>query len=150
MNKPKFPLVFSLLFSIIGLIVGIWISQTTSNNDYSYFYVYSTLAGFITAWILSKYFIDKKNNYTNTRLIIVGILVGLLSHWLCWYLITLEMNFRYWVLAEYFSSPPINPLFGIAGVFVFCLYSWVFFGWATIIGGIVSIYSTQRILKINI
>jgi len=143
----SFSSIFGLLFSIIGLVIGIWISNTAISGSYRYFYLYSTISGFITAKLFAKYIIEKKKKFTHTRFISVSIFTGLLSHWLCWYLITLELNFRYWILNEHFFSPPIDPLLGIFGVFVFAFWSWLFFGWATILGGIISIYTTKWIYK---
>lgn len=149
MKNNSFSTIFGLLFSLIGLIVGIWITYMTDNKDYNYFYIYSTISGFITAKLITKYIIEKKNKYNDMNYIIVGILTGLFSHWLCWYIITLELNFRYWILDEYFFSQPIDPLLGIFGVFVFCFWSWFFVGWATVLGGILSIYTTKWIYKKN-
>ena len=149
MKIKSFSTLFGILFSIIGIIVGIWISTTAISNDYRYFYIYSGISGFITGKLFAKYIIEKKNRFNHQNYIIVAILTGLLSHWLCWYLITLELNFRYWIMDVHFFSPPINPLMGILGVFVFCLWSWIFVGWATVLGGIVSIYSTKWIYERN-
>ena len=143
----SFSTIFGILFAIIGLVIGLLISNTTINDDYKYFYLYSVFAGFITAKLFAKYLIEKKSKFTNIRLITTSILTGLLSHWLCWYIIILELNFRYWILDEHFFSPPTDPILGVFGVFALALWSWLFFGWATILGGILSIYTTKWIYK---
>ena len=149
MKIKSFSTIFGLLFSLIGIIVGIWVAYISVNKDYSYFYIYSGVSGFITGKLFSKYIIEKKNLYSNTMYFTVAILTGLISHWLCWYLITLELNFRYWILDEHFFSPPIDPFFGIFGVLILCLWSWIFVGWATILGGIISVYTTKWIYEKN-
>lgn len=146
--KPKsFSTLFGMLFSLIGITVGIWVSSISISEDYQYFYIYSAVSGFITGKFLSRHLIEKKDGFNNRRYIIVAVLTGLLSHWLCWYLITLELNFRYWFLDEHSFSQPIDPFLGIFGVFVFCLWSWTIVGWATVLGGIASIYGTTWIHK---
>ncbi|WP_282122684.1 hypothetical protein [Algibacter mikhailovii] len=149
MKIKSFSTLFGILFSIIGIIVGIWISLSAISNDYKYFYIYSGISGFITGKLFAKYIIEKKNRFNHQNYILVGIITGLLSHWLCWYLITLELNFRYWILNEHFSSRPIDPLLGIFGVLVFCLWSWLIVGWATVLGGIASVYGTKWIYEKN-
>ncbi len=149
MKIKSFSTIFGLFFSLTGIIVGIWIAYTTTNKDYNYFYIYSGISGFITAKLIAKYLIEKKRRFNHTSYIIVAIATGLISHWLCWYIITLELNFRYWILDEYFFSQPIDPLLGIFGVFVFCFWSWIFVGWATVLGGILSIYTTKWIYEKN-
>jgi hypothetical protein len=147
MKKKSFSTIFGLLFSVVGLIVGVWITNTAVNEDYNHFYIYSTISGFITAKLIAKYLIEKRNRYTNPMYVVAAVLSGLLSHWVCWYIITLGLNFRYWVLGEHFFSKPLDPLSGFFVVLTFCLFSWVFVGWATIIGGILSIYTTSWIYR---
>jgi len=145
----SFSSLFGLLFSLTGIIIGIWIANTTDNKDYNYFYIYAAASGFITAKLLAKYFIEKPKKFTHKRLILVSVLSGLLSHYLCWYLIILEMNVRYWILGEHFLSPPVDPLSGLYGVFAIVLWSWLFFAWATILGGILSMYTTKWIYSLK-
>lgn len=141
--KPKsFSTIFGVLFSLIGITVGIWVSSIAISKDYQYFYIYSAISGFTTGKFLSKYLIEKKNRFNHREYIMVAVLTGLLSHWLRWYLITLHLNFRYWILAEHSFSPPIDPFLGVFAVFVFCIWSWTLVGWATVLGGIASIYGT--------
>lgn len=143
----SFSTLFGIFFSLIGVIVGISISITAVGNDYNYFYIYSGISGFITAKYFAKFFIEKKDKFNHLRLIGVAVLTGLVSHWLCWYLINLVLNFRYWILNEHFFSAPVNPLLGIFAVLLLCVWSWLFVGWATILGGIASIYFTKWIHK---
>ena len=152
MRELKFPILFGLQFSIVGLFVGVWISSTTSNKDYSYFYIYSTIAGFITAWILAHFLIEKKKNYSLERLIIVAVSTGLISHWLCWYIIILKYNFSFWILGDHYfnETPPANPILAIFGALVFALWSLIFYGWITISGGIMTILTSYLIQKKNL
>lgn len=140
---------YGFFFSLIGIIVGIWVSISAISEDYEYFYIYSGISGFITGNLLARYIIERKNRFNHGSYIIVAVLTGLISHWLCWYLITLELNFRYWILNEDFFSQPIDPLLGIFGVFALCLWSWIFVGWATVLGGIISVYLSKLIYEKN-
>lgn len=144
----KFPFLFGILFSLIGIIIGVFISHTAVSKDYEYFYFYSGIAGFITAWISAFLIIERTKQDSDFRLIITSIIVGLLSHWLCWYLVGIELNIRYHIFKEYFFEPPMNLFVSVIGVFAFCLWSWLFFGWVTVLGSILSIYMAKY-LKIK-
>ncbi len=145
----KFPLIYGLLFSLIGIVIGIYISQIGGSEDYKYFYVYASISGFITAWVVSYLINQRKNRFSNVHLFLTSIIVGLLSHWLCWYFIAIELNIRFWIFDEHFFEPPLNLFESLFGVFAFCLWSWMFFGWATVIGSISTIYIAKYInLKI--
>ncbi|MBI1835918.1 MAG: hypothetical protein HYR91_01495 [Flavobacteriia bacterium] len=146
MKNKSFSTIFGLIFSIIGIIVGILV-HFTSNNSYNHFYIYSGISGFITAKLISKYIIEKRNSFNSINYKIVAILTGIFSHWLCWYIMILEFNFRYWILKEHSFSPPIDPFSGIFAMFLPCIFSWLFWGWATILGGFLSIYVTKWICK---
>ncbi len=147
MKINSFSTLYGILFSIVGIIVGIWISIIGISDDYTYFYIYSGIAGYITGKLFAYYIIQRKNRYNHQNYILVGILTGTISHWLCWYFILLELNVGYWILGENYSAAPMNLLSGIFGVFIFCFGSWIFAGWATILGGITSIYAARKIFK---
>jgi|GEM_PF-7028211 hypothetical protein len=145
MKIDSFSTLFGLLFSIVGIMLGLWITFISTNKDYDYFFIYSSISGFLTAKLLAKYVIERRNDFSQKNLLIVSILTGLMSHWLCWYMINIGLNFRYWILGEHFFSPPVDPLSGILWVFNLCLFSWIIVGWATVLGGVISIYSSQWI-----
>ncbi|MCT4559804.1 MAG: hypothetical protein N4A41_00350 [Crocinitomicaceae bacterium] len=147
MKNLSFSTLFGILFSIVGIMVGLWISITSGNNDYKYLYVYSGISGFLTGKLLANPLVENGKKFNHKNLILVGILSGLLSHWLCWYLLMLEYNFRFWILNEDFYSRPIDPILAIPGVFVLCFWSWLFVGWVTVLGGITAIYGAKWINK---
>lgn len=105
-RKIRFSVLYGLLFAIIGFLIGVYISPDRNSAEFSekYFYIYSSVSCFITAWLASYFWIEKVNKYSNSRMILISIFVGLISHWLCFYLITFELNIRYWILNEHFFS----------------------------------------------
>lgn len=147
MKIKSFSTLFGLLYSVIGIIVGLWVAYVSTNKDYDYFFFYSSISGFLTAKLLAKYIVERRKDFNHKNLILVSILVGLISHWLCWYMINLGLNFRYWVIGEHFFSPPVDPLRGMIWVFTLCIFSWIIAGWATVLGGVFSIYSSKWIYE---
>ncbi len=134
--KLSFSIIYGLLFSFVGLVVGLIILLTTPNDDYNGFFLPASIGAFLTAWSLSRLFLKRVNQFTTIRITWVSILVGLLSHWACWYIVVIILNFDYWVLDEsllgsYFDTP-IDPLNGLYSVFAFCLWSWMLYGWITV------------------
>jgi hypothetical protein len=147
MKKLNFSTLFALQFLLIGVVVGIFISMNATSEDYRFFYIYSGTSGFITAWLTSYFLIERPNKPTDARFVLTTVIVGLLSHWLCWYLIEIELNIRYYLLNEYFYEPPMNLLTSLYGAFAFCLWSWMFFGWATGLGAALTLFSTKMIKR---
>jgi hypothetical protein len=135
------------LFSLIGAMIGIFISIDSVNDDYRYFYIYSSFSGFLTAYVTSRIIIEKKGDFNHVRLLAVSLFVGLFSHWVCWYLIAIEMNFRFWVLGEYFMDEPISLIDELYMVFTLCIWSWAFFGIPTIIGSSLTIFTARTAKK---
>ena len=143
-TRLSFSIIYGLLFSLVGLAVGLVILLTTPNEDYNGFFLPASIGGFLTAWGLSRLFLERANGFKTIRITWVSILVGLLSHWTCWYIVVILLNFDYWILDEslmggYFDTP-IDLLNGLYGVFAFCLWSWVFYGWITVPGSVATAF----------
>lgn len=143
--KIKFEILYGLLYSIAGLGIGGYISVTSIGEGYDFFWLYATLAGFLTGYLLSFFFIVRRNNYKSYNLLVIAPIVGLISHWLCWYLMAIELNVRYWIFGEHFFQPPVNLLESLYGVFVFCLWSWLFFGWITVLWAVFAVFIARDI-----
>lgn len=142
-NKLSLPTLYGLLFMCVGMLVGGFVSSSAISHDYSYFFIYASLSGFLTAKYLAKLFIRRNSTFLSYAN--VSIFVGLLSHWLCWYFAAIEANIRYWILDEYALSPPLNLLYGMYGALVLCLPSWIFAGWATVLGSVICLLIAYRI-----
>jgi hypothetical protein len=149
MWKVKFSILFASLFAFIGIAIGLYLTGDAVSENYHFFYIFSGTAAFLTAWTLSYFLIERKANYSNLRIALVALIVGVMSHWVCWYLITIELNIRYYFLDEFFFEPPLNLLEATYWVFAPCLYSWMFFGWATIIGAGISAFLARKWTTVN-
>ena len=146
-KKISFSFIYGIQFAIIGLLIGLVVNKL--NDSHNNFYIYSSLAGFLTAWLFSIIFIERKKNFDIHRLVGVAILVGIFSHLLCWYLFAIDLNFRYWILNESNLDEPPNLLEYIVYVFGPTFFSLLFFGFVTVFGSIVTILFT-RMIKIGI
>jgi len=130
---------FGLLCVPVGVAIGLFVSRDANDGSLGYFAVFAALSAFLVSTFLWWLLIQRTNKRTNRRAVTVGILTGLLSHWLCWYLMLLWSNVDFWLLGGTGSSlgeAPMNPLFGIAGVLALCLWSWALFAWVTVGAGI--------------
>ena len=153
--KLNFSLVYGILFALGGIGVGLFVYFVSSrNNDKQFFFVFSGLGGFLTAYYASKFLVVKKDGIRFNRFFWTSILVGLLSHWTCWYLMILFINIDYWLLDSYFHgrslNEPINILIGLPGAFGLCIWSWIFCGWLTVPLSILALHNTKPLLdKLN-
>ena len=136
----KNTLYFSLICSFFALLLASYVSYS-SIGDYSVLPIYAPPATFLTAYIFWYFLIEKPKKYTIKRGITIGICVALFSHYVCWYSIIIAYNISYYIFDIPLGSlnePPIDPISAIAYMWVYTFYSWLFFGWISIlIGGII-------------
>jgi hypothetical protein len=128
-------LLYGLLCTPVGIAIGLFIALDSAASGFRYFYLYSGLAAFMTASFMWWLLIGRPEKPSGTRAVAVGALSGLLSHWLCWYLMLLWVNVDFYWLGGSGSSlgeAPITPLPGLVAVFAFCFWSWLYFGWLTV------------------
>lgn len=130
-----------LLFTPVGIGVGTYVALTAIGEGYQWFPLYAGIAAFVTATILWRLLIERKQKYTTLSGIAVGALIGSVSHYVCWYLQILVANLWYAFFGTGASSlgdPPMDLLTAIPAAFTFSAWSWFFFGWLTIpAGGII-------------
>ncbi len=134
----NFSILFGVLFSIVGFFVGLYISQTAVNDDYKIFFIYSSIAAFLTAFISAYLLIERRNKFTNNRIILTSIFVGFFSHWVCWGLL---FGFEVFLI----KGSLFDFIEALYSVFAFCLWSWFFFGWITVPGSILAIYVSRQL-----
>ena len=81
--NPGFSFTYSCIFGAISAFAGFLFSGQEGTN-FEYLYVYTALGGFIGGYLVSSWLIVKPNNYSNSRLIISGVIIGFVSPYTCW------------------------------------------------------------------
>jgi hypothetical protein len=133
--QARTTLLMGTLCGVAGLLIGLWVSLTATGEGYELFAVYAFMAAFIVASSLWWLILARRRTYSLGRGAVAGALAGLLSHYVCWYLLILGSNVCYWVWGGCRSSlgePPIDPLNALWAAAVFSAGSLLFFGWLTV------------------
>ena len=130
----------SLLAGLFGLIGGTFVWWGAIGDGYELFPAAAALAAFGATAFFWWLIVVRRNNYTVKAGLLAGGLSGLVSHWLCWYLLIIGANACYWLTGDCLSSlgdQPIDPLNGLWGALFFSLFSLLFVGWMTVPLGMV-------------
>jgi hypothetical protein len=132
----RHPAVFYGLVCVpIGVAIGLFVSRDAGGDGFGLFPVSAALSAFLTSAFFWWLIIQRKNQPSRKRAVVVGILSGLFSHWLCWYFMILWANLDFWLFGGTGSSlgeAPIDPLSGVVGALAYSLWSWLFFAWLTV------------------
>lgn len=123
------------LCGLAGIAIGGYVSLTAIGEGYELLPLFAGLAAFLTGAISWWLLLERPAKYTLLRGGLAGTLAGLISHYLCWYLLILFRNICYWGWGGCTSSlgePPVDPLNGLWGAAVLTLGSLLFFGWLTV------------------
>ena len=141
---------FGILNSIIGLAVGIYITDFSIGDGYWIFIIGAPLSIFICGFFFWKLFFKKSAENKNGKLLLIGLLTGTVSHYMCWVFLSVGMNICHWITGNCTSSlgqPPAQIwqmlVFGV-GMTAWSLF---FFGWITILGSIGIGFMVDRIQK---
>ncbi len=141
-----------LLYSIIGLLIGLYISNPFT-NDWRYFYLFSSFSGFITTALLWQLFIEKSKRRSLIKAVFIGLLTGILSHYVCWYLQLSGYYFYdlFFGIDAAANAKPVHPFQGLLYAFVLTLYSLMLFGWITVPAGMVlcGIFYKMKIIELE-
>ncbi len=150
-GKISFSTIYGLLFSLVGIAVGAYIVYSGANEDYDFFFVWAGLGGFLTAWSLSKLFLDRNDKLKISWFFQVSFVVGLLSHWTCWLLLWTWVQIDYWVFdnlfVDYSMDEPDNFFYGFLFAPLFGLFSWAFYGWVTVPLSILTVYLSKPLYE---
>jgi len=73
-----------VLYAIVGCGTGLHVSIAAANVEYKYFYIYSTLAAFLSAKFGWQILIEKKGREKLWHFICAAFVIGIISHVLCW------------------------------------------------------------------
>lgn len=126
--KMRYSLKYSLVFGMISALAALMIISLGLKDEWANLWVFSGSASAIVAFTLSYFFIEKKQPCTNTRIVLVGTSIALLSHWLCWFEFLL---FNMYTELDPTTSPH-NPIDALGGAFGLTFFSLMFFGWTSI------------------
>lgn len=141
---------FGILNSIIGLLLGIYIAYSAIGDGYWILAIGAPISAFICGFYFWKLIFKKSTENNSGKLILIGLLTGTVSHYLCWILLNIGMNICYWTTGNCTSSlgePPAQIwemlIFGIATTG----WSLLFYGWITIPSSIGIGFLVDRINK---
>ena len=129
---------FAIACAVAGGIIGLGVSWV-GGEEYRYFPIASTFSAYITAY--GMWFLVMHHRQTHYRrfALFTGGLSGILSHYVCWYVIYLGANVCYWLSGGCTSSlaeAPADPLFALWGSLILSLWSWILLGWLSLIAGV--------------
>ena len=107
-------------------------------------WMFTGIASFVVGYALSRWLVERREHCSNVRLVWVGSLIALLSHWLCWYSF-LVVNY---IRSEFFGgavdSDVINPWLGLSVACGYTLMSLAFLGWLSLPIAIFLSFNLQR------
>lgn len=126
----KYAILFSMYSAFIAYVMSSYGKKIGVAESWDFMWIYFGIATFIVTYTLSYFFIEKKVNYRKTRLFFIAILIAILSHWLCSYLI-LVIEFVKAVFNGLPLDSIINPINGIAAAAIYSILGLLFIGWFT-------------------
>ena len=142
--KLSYSQIYALIFGLISAIAALLMYSLAMKEDWKYLWIYIGLGSTMVAFTLSYFLLEKNDSASNTRRVVVGTLIALLSHWFSWYLL-IVVSYIKWEFFGYDASfEPCGPLSGLLGAVGLTFFSLVFFGWTSIP---ISIYLAFRIMQ---
>lgn len=126
------------LCAAVGAGVGLYLGFMTGGGDYRWFPLPAGLAAFAAGATFWRLLAGRGGAPSIRRGVVAGSLAGLISHYLCWYLLILGSNVCHWTTGGCTSSlgePPIDPINGLWGAAVLATGSLLVIGWLTIPAG---------------
>jgi len=147
LSKLGFSGIYTLLFGMVSAIAAVIIVHDASGDGWEFLWIYTGSAAMITAFFFSKYFIERKNKFNSWRLIVIGTIVGILSHWLSWYETIIVNYIKLKFFGMSFLGTPKNPINGIYGALKMSFISLLFFGWTAIPISVVLLMFSKRLIN---
>lgn len=129
---------YGLLNALVGLIVAFYVFTQAIGDGYEVLMIAAPLGMFCVGALLWKAAM-KNEKIEAGRIIFLGILVGIIAHYLTWIFASIFMNLCYWCFGgctDSFGDAPES----IPGMFAFGIvlsfFSILFVGWMTVAGSI--------------
>lgn len=129
--KLGFSLRYAVLFGGTSALAGWLFTASAMGEDWENFWMYSGSGSFLVAWGLSYFLIQRRHDCSTMRLVTVGTLIALLSHWCCWYLLLL-VGYTKGLAASTSFADAANPLEAIPMACGYALFSLAFLGWTAV------------------
>jgi len=141
----SFSFLNGLTFGIISALAGFLFVNKPHGDGWEFLWITTGTAGFVTGFLICKFLVTNPGNYSSSRLIITGLIIGILSHWIHWYisLVANYINVEFFV--AYMYGEPTNPLEGLLASIQLSFISLLFFGWTAIPLAIGTLFLTRRI-----
>jgi hypothetical protein len=122
--------------ALCGLLIGVfapWVALSEHIND---LYVWSGLAGLVSAYIVSRWFIRKPHKPLAGKTALAGFIFTLLVHPVCWLLVFVSVYLRGKFLSGYTYQSDTNFTGVMVQAAFFTLWSMVLVGLPTMFLGI--------------
>jgi hypothetical protein len=139
-SQVKRTLLIATIASVVGMGIGFVITGDALGAGYDYFYLYAGSAAFMTSAFFWWWLLERNKGFKIINALLAGLLSGSLSHYVCWYLLFIALNYQHWFFKNGYSSlgePPANLIEAIVGAAVLSVWSLVLFGWITVVAAMV-------------
>jgi len=124
---------FALLFGAVSAFAALMMTSLAFvEESWENLWIYAGGASFVVAYTLSYGLIARKKKCSTSRLVFVGTLIALFSHWLCWYAFLVTAFVQWKFGGALLPFEPVNPLHAIAMACGYTLFSLAFLGWVSL------------------
>ncbi len=141
----SFSLINGLIFGLISALAGLLSVNEPHGAGWEFLWITTGIGGFVAGLLIPKILIVKPNNYTNARLMTSGFIIGILSHWIHWYVSLVANYINVELFGAQMFGEPTNPLEAVLASVQLSLVSLLFFGWTAIPISIGTLFLTKRI-----
>ncbi|BDD03723.1 hypothetical protein [Aureibacter tunicatorum] len=126
----NFSIIYALIFGLVSAIAGLLFITETYGKGWEYLWLSTGFAGFFSAFLFSK--LHNKHIYAGFELVKLGLVVGITSHWVHWYISLLVSYINVEFLGAYMYGEHIDPFEGLLVAFELSFISLLVFGWIAI------------------
>lgn len=144
----SFSLITGLIFGAVSALAGFLFVTEPHGEGWEFLWISTGTGGFITGFSISKLLVVTPNNYTYSRLLTSGLMIGIVSHWVHWYISLVAIYVNVQFFGAYMFGEPIDPLNALLASIQLSFMSLIFYGWTAIPLAIVTLFLTKRI-KLN-
>ncbi len=135
------------VLALLGLFIGAHITITTIGAGYELFWLWAGLSAFICGAVFWRLLAAHKPGPVQGSL--AGLLAGVVSHWLCWWLFITSAWVSHLFTGQLSSlgEPPMNPINALWGAAAFSFWSLIVAGWITAPAGAFTGWALGRVWR---